>query len=97
MCSETIDGFMCVCMWVFQQHNSIPFHVLYRQCVRVGVCVRVCVCVGATDLLCACLCILCTLCTRGRARRLARIFGGNFHIAWGHVGTVPTPGAVGAR
>lgn len=42
---------------------------------------------------------VCTVYTvhQGRARRLVRIFGGDFHIAWGHVGTVPTPGAVGAR
>lgn len=53
------------------------------------------VCVIAS--LCARLCVLCTLCTRSRARCLVGIFGGDFHIAWGHVGTVPTPGAVGAR
>lgn len=34
---------------------------------------------------------------QGRAGRLVRVFGGDFHIAWGHVGKVPTPGAVGAR
>lgn len=55
------------------------------------------VCMFVIALLCACLCALSTLCTRGMARRLVRIFGGNFHIAWGHVGTVPTPSAVGAR
>lgn len=34
---------------------------------------------------------------QGRAGHLVRVFGGDFHIAWGHVGKVPTPGAVGAR
>lgn len=56
----------------------------------------VCLYVGDSITLCTSVCAVCTM-HRGRAGRLVRIFGGDFHIAWGHVGKVPTPGAVGAR
>lgn len=53
---------------------------------------------------CVYVCVTALLCARVQCGpRAVRIFffffsfGGNFHIARGHVGMVPTPGAVGAR
>lgn len=72
-------------------------HAKHRLALGV-VLVAPCVCLYVCDSITLRMSV-CTVYTvhQGRAGRLVRVFGGDFHIAWGHVGKVPTPGAVGAR
>ena len=44
-----------------------------------------------------CVCVSVCAVYKGQAGRLVRGLGGDFHIARGRVGTVPTPGTMGAR
>lgn len=71
---------------------------VYKAPLWVGSCPSCTVSVWGIVLLCAYLSELCALCTRAWVRRSVRdFFGGNFHIASGHMGMEPTPDALGAR
>lgn len=87
---KLLSVFLHVC--VFQRCNYIHVCTAFNYApfflsTRVYVCNRFALCMYIE-------------CSKGRPKHLGFFsppFGGDFYIAQGHVGTVPTPGAVGAR